>query len=271
MQWASFFGADPERARALALPGIRVLEAVRHPHKIRTGHLRGNRFRIRVRGPQAGLETTRTLLSELVERGTPNYYGEQRFGRDASNLRRARAWLVEGGRPPHGRFDKKLLASALQASWFNAWLAARVREDSLHRPLLGDLMRKEDSGGLFVASDMEDARARLERWEISPTGPIFGAKMRWPDQVALETERALWARAGLPDATLARLRSLLPGTRRVARVRASELTVQAFDAGIELAFSLPKGAYATVVLRELLKPDSDESDAATEPDAVAAP
>jgi tRNA pseudouridine13 synthase len=117
-------------------------------------------------------------------------------------------------------------------------------------------MRKEDTGGMFVANDVAEAAARMDRWEISPTGPMFGAKMRWPEGDALQLEQALCERAGLDEARLARHRAFLPGTRRVARVRPEALTCVASETGLDVAFTLPKGAYATVILRELLKPDA---------------
>src|ERR1700755_384661 len=49
-QWASFTGTSPEAAAALSLENIRVLPASRHTNKLRTGHLRGNRFELRLRG-----------------------------------------------------------------------------------------------------------------------------------------------------------------------------------------------------------------------------
>jgi tRNA pseudouridine13 synthase len=93
----------------------------------------------------------------------------------------------------------------------------------------------------------------MDAWEISPTGPMFGSKMRWPQAEAEALERALWAEHGLTEATLERLGALAEGTRRVARVRPGELQVEADEHGLLLSFVLPKGAYATVILRELLK------------------
>jgi tRNA pseudouridine13 synthase len=255
-QWASFHRAEAAAALAVDLPGIRVLEAVPHPHKIRTGHLHANRFVIRIRGARDHLAAARQVLAELARCGAPNYYGEQRFGREGSNLARARSWLLEGGAPPRDRFERKLIASTLQSEIFNEWLASRVRAGELERPVEGDLMRKEDSGGLFVADDLVELAERMTRWEISPTGPMLGAKMRWPSGEAARRERALCERWGLGEEQLARLRSWLPGTRRVARVRPSDVSLGEYEDGLELAFTLPKGAYATVILRELLKPDA---------------
>lgn len=254
-QWASFFGADPDRARGLDLPAIQVLEAARHPHKIRTGHLRGNRFTILIRDAGAHVAVAQQVMDELCRRGAPNYYGEQRFGRDHSNVAAARRFVLEDGPAPRDRFRRKLLASALQSEVFNRWLAGRLLTDTFEQPLLGDLMRKEDTGGMFVADEIESARERMARWEISPTGPMFGAKMRWPEADARKLEEQLCADFGFTEERMARMRAVLPGTRRVARVRPVEVCTNVRDGGIELSFTLPKGAYATVILRELLKSD----------------
>jgi tRNA pseudouridine13 synthase len=267
-QWASFFGASPEQAAALALPGIEVLSAERHPHKLRTGHLRANRFRLRIRGTQECAEAiAREVLEVLVRDGSPNYYGEQRFGSAGQNLTRAHAWIVERGRPPRSRFDRKLLASVWQAQLFNTWLAARLRDGTWRSAIHGDLMRKEDTGGLFTAEDALEAQARAERFEISPTGPMFGADMRWPTQAALASEEALLATAGFDKARLRELRNVAPGTRRVARIRPADVSVQAESSDrLLLELTLPKGAYATVVLRELQKPEADPVEEPEAPD-----
>jgi tRNA pseudouridine13 synthase len=80
-QMLSLEHVDPERVRALDLPRIRVIEVSRHRNKIKMGHLKGNRFRIRLRGVDPGREgDVRHVLALLDSRGAPNYFGEQRFG-----------------------------------------------------------------------------------------------------------------------------------------------------------------------------------------------
>jgi tRNA pseudouridine13 synthase len=131
-----------------------------------------------------------------------------------------------------------------------------VERGELGTALDGDLMRKEDSGGMFVSEDRDEAQRRMDAWEISPTGPMFGTKMRAPEREAERIERELWAEHGVPDATLERLRGLAEGTRRVARIRPQDPLLEQCEGGVSLAFGLPKGAYATVILRELLKPEA---------------
>ena len=251
-QWASFFGAEAARAEGLELEGVRVLACVPHRHKLRTGHLRANRFEVRLRGaPAEALARVNEDLASLATVGVPNYYGEQRFGRDGQNLPAARAWLVEGGRGPRHPGERKLLVSVLQSELFNALCGARVREGWLASALDGDLVRKEDTGGLFVVGDLDEVRARAARFEVSATGPMFGASMRWPEREARAREEACLAASGLDAEKLARFARDGEGTRRPYRVRLTDPEARADADGLVLSFTLPAGAYATIVLREL--------------------
>ncbi|UJR79505.1 tRNA pseudouridine synthase D [Sandaracinus amylolyticus] len=253
-QWASFHRGEPSKLEGVELEGVRVLEAKRHVNKLRTGHLRGNRFRVRLRGaPREDEAAARAVIAELERQGVPNYFGDQRFGRDRANLPRARAWLVEGGKPPRDSFERKLFVSVLQSELFNTMCAARVREGTLGAIVEGDLCRKEESGGLFVATDVAVENERAARFEISATGPMFGAKMRWPEGEAKRREEETLAAAGLDLDALARFAKYGEGTRRPYRMRLGAPTLEVDDEGLVLAFDLPSGGYATVVIRELTR------------------
>jgi tRNA pseudouridine13 synthase len=247
----------PEAALALVIPDVTILEAVRHNHKLRTGHVRANAFRLRVRGtvPDGALRATK-ILARLVESpGAPNWYGEQRFGRDGDNAVKGRA-LVSGERTP-GRDRKldRLFVSALQSELFNAWLVARMA-DGLYRDVLaGDLLHKT-TGGMFTSDDPVTDTQRLRAGELVLTGPMFGVDMRRPPDgtPAAEREQAILVAAGLSRDSFATVRKLAEGTRRDATIHVRDATVA--DAGpstLEIAFALPGGAYATAVLREVMK------------------
>lgn len=251
-QWVSFLGGDPERARAASVEGLEVLEAAAHRHKLRTGHLKANRFVLRLRDAGDELEQARRILAVLERAGVPNYFGEQRFGRDGANVARARRWLLEGGRAPKKRFEKRLLVSALQSSLFNEVLADRLRDGLFEEAVEGDLMRKEDSGGLFTTEDAQEAARRMAAWEISPTGPMPGPKMRWPEARARTREEAVLERRGMTAEHLKRFGKLGEGTRRALRVPLRDLTAERDGPDLVLSFELPPGSYATVVTRELL-------------------
>lgn len=253
-QWVSFHHGATPAAEAIAADGVRVLQIARHGNKLRTGHLRGNRFTIRLADvPVAHDARADAALARLAETGLPNYFGSQRFGRDGQNLETAFAWIVDAGPPPKQPFLRKLMVSTLQAALFNAWLAARLRDGRLDVALGGDVLRKEDTGGLFTSVDPETDTARIARWEISPTGPMFGARMRAAEGEAGAIEADLLARHGITSAHLARVARAGEGTRRPARVAVSDTEVRREGTDLVLSFSLPKGSYATVLLSELTK------------------
>ena len=256
-QWISIFGASPEALDRAEVEGLRVLQAALHPQKLRTGHLRANRFRIRLREVDPSrIEELRRLLFEIEEHGLPNYYGEQRFGRDGDNAARARRWVVGDARPPRAGFQRKLQMSALQSEIFNRCVAERVQSSTLGKIYAGELMKKHESGGLFVAPDLEDTQARADAWEVSPTGPIFGAKMRWPEGEARDREEALLRESGLTLGQLAKWKRVAPGTRRFVRIPVPNLDLAVSDNTVELDFTLPAGSYATILVREILKRDA---------------
>jgi tRNA pseudouridine13 synthase len=253
-QWASFQKADRDAALALSIEGIRILAAARHGNKLRTGHLRGNRFTLRLRGADPSREAdARAVIDALARTGVPAFFGEQRFGRGGATLTRAREWIVGDARPPRAPFERKLHVSAVQSAIFNELLAERIRSGGLASIVPGDLCRKEDTGGMFPVTDLDDARARAERFEISATGPMVGAEMRWPEGEALALEQAAMARAGLDAAKLERFRRAGEGTRRPYRFQLVEATVASDADGLLLSFVLPAGAYATIVMRELTR------------------
>ena len=262
-QWLSLPPpVTPEAARALELPGVRVLEAARHPHKLRTGHVRANRFRIRVRSLGGEAPALARRASEILERlaeppGAPNWYGEQRFGRDGDNAARGRE-LVSGARRP-GRDHRmdRLMISALQSELFNAWLATRVADGLYRRAIAGDVLHKR-GGGLFDCADPAADEPRLVAGEVVATGPMFGERMRRPAEgtPAAEREAAILDAAGLPRDAFARVRALAEGTRRDAAIALADAAVAAADnETLEVAFTLPGGAYATTVMREVMKTD----------------
>jgi tRNA pseudouridine13 synthase len=262
-QWVSLPGVDPTRALEIRLQGLRVLAAQRHNHKLRTGHLRGNRFTIVVRGtpvPDA-LARARAVMQALSARGMPNYYGAQRFGQRGDNAQRGKVLVTGGSLGPRrlGRSERRLLISAYQSELFNRYLDRRFDDGVLDEVLLGDVMKKRDTGGLFTvaAAELEPTRARLAALELSPTGPLFGHKMMSPPPgtPAHEREATLLVEEGLTAESFASVGPLAEGTRRPLRVPLGEPEARAGGepGSLVLAFTLPPGAYATVVIGEVLK------------------
>ncbi len=256
-------GDGASAARALSLGGIEILSAARHGNKLKPGHLRGNRFRIALRGlSESDARDTAKRLEEVGARGVPNAFGPQRFGRDGDNPERALAWLQGKSRGPRDKRDQRMLYSSLQSVMFNEVLAARVSDGSWCRILLGDLAKKRE-GALFLVgeADLADAQNRAETGAISPTGPLFGASMRWPEGDVRAREERVLAAWGLDEGRLIAARHLGEGTRRALRLEVDELSTLQKPDGVEVSFVLPKGGYATTVLAQVCTLEQDRSDA----------
>ena len=245
------------RARELAIPGVRILDAKRHGNKLKTGHLHGNRFDIVVRGvsdPKAATEA----LEKIGREGVPNHFGAQRFGKANSTVEQAREWMTGKKRAPQNPRLRRFHFSAVQSEIFNAVLDARIADGTWNVPIAGDVLKKEDTGGLFLCTDVEVDRDRALKGEVGPTGPLPGEKMRQPEGDAFALEERI-AAPFLEGIDLHRARSLGEGTRRALRLRVDSLSIaQVMDSegevtreqagALRVGFVLPKGAYATTVL-----------------------
>ena len=256
-QWLSVPSVDPERA--LAIPGSpewTIQQAVRHPHKLRLGHLRGNRFEVRLEGEasEAELRALQDAVARVAAQGLPNQFGAQRFGSGGDNAAAGLA-LLRGERRERDRRRRRLLLSALQSAVFNRVLAQRAAAGPLTRLRTGDVLQKTDSGGLFVTTELEVDQPRVDRGEVVPTGPLPGGRETEPppgtEARALEDEAI--AAVGATREDFARAGRELPGARRPLIVRAQDLTLH-LDPQPRLTFSLPAGAYATVLVEGVLTP-----------------
>jgi tRNA pseudouridine13 synthase len=253
-QWLSVPGLAPDAALALEAPGVRVLDARRHPHKLRTGQLRGNRFRLRLSGlaPEA-LAALPARAAALYERGLPNRFGAQRYGADGANAERAAARLAGDGSWPRDRREARFLLSALQAAVFDDVLARRPLP--LHRLETGDVAMVCASGGAFLVEDAASEQPRADRFEISPTGPIFGTRTSEAQGAPGARERESLARFGIDLARFRLPRGLRArGARRPLRVRPEGLAVESVgpDAAL-ISVALAPGTYATVLVEALLE------------------
>ncbi|MCD6289823.1 MAG: tRNA pseudouridine(13) synthase TruD, partial [Anaerolineae bacterium] len=183
----------------------------------------------------------------------PNYYGVQRFGVNRDNAIRGREVLL-GGKGPRQRWLRRFFLSAYQSALFNLWLSERIRRGWFDRLLVGDIAKKTDTGGLFEVEDLEAEIGRFQRKEITYTGPIYGARMRWANGDPGALEREILEREGVTVEMLRRAR--LDGSRRPARLFLHDLRIETCPQGLLFTFTLPKGAYATTVLREFMKTEA---------------
>ena len=264
-QWVSVPHDAEPRVAKLESDDLRVLRTGRHSNKLKPGHLRGNRFNILIRNPNlAAKDSTEAILEKIRTLGLPNFYGPQRFGRDGSTL--DLGWQCLAGKAPRRirPFLFRFALSAVQSFLFNDVLARRLWDGLFRTVLLGDVMSKWPTGGMFVAQDVAAEQARFEAKEIVPAGPMFGKKTFPAEGVAAAREAAVLSDNGLSPESFGGFGKLAMGTRRHNLVYLDDLVSEWEADGLRLKFTLPAGSYATVLLAEVMKVNID--DANEEPD-----
>ncbi|MVN86054.1 tRNA pseudouridine(13) synthase TruD [Deinococcus sp. HMF7620] len=251
-QWLSLPAKAEGRLEQFALDGVRILNLTRHTNKLGLGHLRANRFTVRVRGAAGQAEAAAALLATLEQRGVPNYFGPQRFGLGGLNAEEGLR-VVRGESRVRDPRVRRFLTTALQSVVFNAFVNLRLEAGVFDALLAGDMAKKHDTGGVFLVEDAALETPRAARGEVSATGTLFGKKVRPLTAEAGQLEQAALGALGLtPEMFLSR-----KGDRRLTRVFLQEATTHPEPDGFTVAFTLPRGSFATSVLREIMKTDVD--------------
>jgi tRNA pseudouridine13 synthase len=275
-QWISFEHVKQglDAINSFAQPDLKVLAVSSHGNKLKSGHLRGNRFIITLRlvqdDPSARAKVaarTRDVCASLLKLGMPNYFGPQRFGWDGDNVALGRL-LVAGDRAgferewsqrkanrPADRKLRNLIVNAFQAELFNRVLAQRI--GSIGRLQAGDLAWLHRNGAVFRITAEEDAareQARADGLEISPSGPLFGPRMIRPEGEPGRIEAQILADSGVTCEDFGREEAeRQPGARRPLRIPLLEApSVEESPQGVVLRVALPSGSYATVLLNEVI-------------------
>jgi tRNA pseudouridine13 synthase len=247
---------DPNKAVKLIEEniGIKVNWAKYHKNKIRTGHLIGNRFKIIITDIPMPLnkavERTRSIVDHIHLYGLPNFYGEQRIGKYGKNA--LMVWkILHGQKIIVDRWLKKYLVSVYQSYLCNRYLAERVRRGLFKQLILGDIAKKHETGGLFWVNNPIVEQPRYIAQEISFTAPMFGYKMPHPTHKAANLEAEIFEESELSMEKLKNRR--VTGTRRLGRL-IPKITIDLVPRGIQLTFTLHKGGFASILLREFIKP-----------------
>ncbi|MCB1801655.1 MAG: tRNA pseudouridine(13) synthase TruD [Gammaproteobacteria bacterium] len=245
-------GRDAPDWNQLADESLQILDVQRHGRKIRRGSLRGNRFEIRIRELDGDRDAAEQRLAVIRERGVPNYFGNQRFGRDGGNLQQADDLFAGRGRKPK-RELRGILLSAARAQLFNLVLAERVADATWDVAVDGEVLLLAGAGRQFLY-DPADASIgqRLAALDVHPSVPLCGRAGRSlvPGEPLHAREEAILApwtewRDGLA-------RFGLESDRRASRLVVHDLAWEWNDDSLVLRFGLVSGAFATSVLREVI-------------------
>ncbi len=237
--------------RGLDVPGVRILDKSRNVRKLRRGAHRANRFRIalRARGIDACRAALGQRLGSIEAAGVPNYFGEQRFGRDGANLAQARA-LFAGARL--ARNARGFAISAARSYLFNAILDRRVRAGLWDRLMAGDVANLDATQSVFDVEVLTpELAARCADFDIHPAATLWGRGAPRSRRDALDFENAaVRDDADLADGLVA---ARVDAASRALRMRVGNLRIEYGSDVAWLEFRLPRGSFATALLREIVR------------------
>jgi len=268
IQWISIPRKFRDRFKNFEHSNIKILEQDLHRNKLKIGHLKGNRFFVRFKKvlPVDAKRIERVLI-DIKKYGIPNFFGYQRFGKYGDNFDQAKEFIY-GEKHIKDKRLQKLLISAYQSKLFNDWLMERIKLSNIFelsendlkqmgykkelikfvksqkhpfKLLNGDVMCHYPFGKNFYFEDIDDS-LRFYKKEIVPTGLLPGKKALRAKGLAREIEE--------------KFDDIVPanGDRRSAWIfpEIEEKRYIREKAWYEVAFTLPKGSYATVMI-EIIK------------------
>ncbi|MCY4264309.1 MAG: tRNA pseudouridine(13) synthase TruD [Gammaproteobacteria bacterium] len=267
-QWFSVLLPTSRESQLVNLESndLKVLETRRNGRKLKIGAHEGNRFELRLRNIVGDRQVLEKKLEWLHHYGVPNYFGQQRFGRDLSSLHQVRQLLmaadnrtVAQGNSILGRQKRSLLYSAARSYLFNQLLSARVKEQCWNRYIEGDVLALDGSKRLFTVEPGkwdDKLQNRLARLDIHLTGCLAGYREnnQYYETCGSAADMEKRVLADYPDLLSGLVRHGLRAGRRTLRFRLRELTWKwPVENELKLEVTLPAGAYATSLLRELCR------------------
>ena len=252
-QWFSVWlpgKPDPDWS-LLNSENVKVLDSCRHNRKLRRGSLLGNQFTLVVRDVEGDASDLKQRMNIIKQSGVPNYFGEQRFGIDGQNIKKAE--IMFGGKREKDRFKRSIYLSAARSAMFNDVLSQRVEMNKWADGISGDVMLLDNSHSYFLATDIDETIIqRLKEHDIHPSGPLWGRGELLSKGLVAEIESKLPSKFEVFDIGLKNAR--LDQDRRSLRlsVKNIEWDYDEKNKLLNLSFFLPAGGYATSVLREIL-------------------
>ena len=230
-----------------SLEGVEILDVTRHQRKIRIGSLQGNHFEILLRNAEE-TDELKVRLDFLAKNGFPNYFTEQRFGRDGNNLTQALRW-ANGEIKVKDRNKRSFYLSAARSEVFNLIVAKRIELGLAQQVLNGDVLQLNGSHSWFVVDESEDLaqlQRRLAQQDVLLTAPLIGEE----EKSAVDFEHEIFAQHQALFALMRQER--MKAARRPILMQPQHFQWQFEPNGLRLQFALPSGSYATALIRELV-------------------
>lgn len=331
-QWICISNKTPEELQGLGekLYNVKIIDIIPNQKKLRMGQLVGNKFRLMVRDvedPGVAAQEAQEILNQLKERGVPNYYGYQRFGKDRPNTHLVGKALIMGGvkeavdryighpyetEPKHiqearrfydeGELEESLESMPSGMRYEKMMLRALIREmkkrgelteksyilalRSIPKPLSRMFVHAYQSylfnravsertklgidqyvkGDILIDNEEhlihefreEEIDNEIKNFQAHPSSPLYGSKVPLAGGKLGEMEQKILddEELKLEDFKVPQMPKLgSHGIRRAMRFKIWDVSAEVTDEGVLVSFSIPKGCYATAVLREVMKVD----------------
>ncbi|WP_392565873.1 tRNA pseudouridine(13) synthase TruD [Utexia brackfieldae] len=244
-------GKETPDFSAFALEGCEILRVTRQSKKLRVGVLKGNWFSLMIRDI-SDRQALDARLQLITQQGVPNYFGEQRFGRDNHNITQAQRW-ADGEIKVKDRQKRSFYLSAARSAIFNDIVSERIIHHTSSTALAGDALQLTGRGSWFLAlaAELPELQQRIDNNELQITAPMVGDDALGTQEAAKQFElQCLDKWQSLIDLLK---KERLMTSRRAILLKPSELTWQWIDEQtLKMHFWLPAGSYATSILRELI-------------------
>ncbi|PLY08357.1 MAG: tRNA pseudouridine(13) synthase TruD [Arcobacter sp.] len=271
IQQISVHKSCEEKLNSFKHENIKILETNRHNNKIKIGHLKGNKFFIRLkRVTVMDSKKIQEAVSKIATFGMPNYFGFQRFGIDGDNYKKGEA-IIKGELKEKNRKLRQMYINAYQSHLFNSWLSKRIeisklvdtfepkeiyeklnlpldivknmkKQEHPFKLLPGDLMSHYPFGRIFNVEDLTVEAEKFYNRDRVPTGLLCGKRVKNSVELAYEIEKEYDIK--IPE----------DGARRFSWVFPDEIETNYKEDKnwMEIQFSLPKGSYATEFISEII-------------------
>ncbi len=233
------------------LAGCEVLSTDRHKRKLRIGYLRGNWFSLIIRHIDQPEDVEKRLVT-IATQGIPNYFGDQRFGRNYHNIIQAQRWAAKEISVKQ-RNRRSFYLSAARSWIFNQIVSTRIQAGLSEHVLTGDAVQLANKGSWFIVqpNELESVQKRLIEGDVFLTAPLPGK-----GQNTLQCDALQWEQQHL--AQYSQLIDLVISEGVDSKRRAIKTVPQSFqwewqsEQTLKLTFWLTTGSFATSLLRELI-------------------
>lgn len=251
-QWLSVSWPIKQPIPSIAGESWQVIQAVRHNKKLRRGIHEANGFVLMLKNLAGDLTLLEQNLARVGREGFPNYFAEQRFGRDSANIEKAERLFA--GELRCKPFQRSIYYSAVRSYLFNEYLSLRIVQGNWNGAIEGDSFNLDGSNSLFGPEPItENLLERIREMDIHPVGPLFGDGGSRLQASALALQQQVAVR--YPALVQGLQQAGVKTAYRPLRVIPKSLNWQIEKNSCELGFSLPSGSYATALIHQIVNPE----------------